>query len=137
MWTMIKIGSRVEVRNVSTDETIAVVGNDNDPRLMKRTADAMIIAQAPQMLDALLDVQDLIKREFMDTSHPLAELVTSKINSIVSKSFLPRERYVPRQDRSFRSETDSDSYQRPHLVSEQNVASDFAAGNQEHLRETS
>jgi hypothetical protein len=113
MWFVNRSGSHVEVRNISTNEVIATVGSDNDPRVMKRVTDATIMSQAPQMLDALIDVQDLIKREFVDTDHPLSELVTTKIDSIIKKCFAQqREKYAPRENRNFRRE----AYERDNTV---------------------
>jgi hypothetical protein len=101
MWKANRIGSTVEVCNSTTGEVVATVGDEKDPRLLKRISDATLIAQAPAMLEALLDVQELVKREFLDTTHPLAEIVTTKINTIIQNSFTKRNNEL-HQDRDFR-----------------------------------
>ena len=87
MWKPIRQGLKVEIRNESTNELIATVGDEKDPRLIKKLSDAALLSQAPEMLEVLLDITELFKREFIAEQHPLAELALSKIKKITEKSF--------------------------------------------------
>jgi hypothetical protein len=101
MWTASRAGNIVEVRSSLTKKLIATIGEPEE-QITRKVSNAKIIAQAPEMLEALIEVQELVKREFIDTGHPLAELVTHKINNLIQNSFIRREQHGIHEDRDFR-----------------------------------
>jgi len=113
MWSCNKNGSRIEICSES-GEIIATVGSDSDPRINGRVANAKLMALAPEMLDVLIDLQELVRRECFENEHPLAELIKSKVNNIVNRSFHQKGKSY--EEKVFRKARTDGGYFRPRII---------------------
>ena len=113
MWSCIRNGSSVEIR-ADSGEIIALVGNHADPRINARLANAKIMALSPEMLDVLIDIQELVRRECFEAEHPLAELIKTKVNAIINKSF--QQRSSEHEKKVFRKTRTDGGYFRPQII---------------------
>ena len=86
MWTTIRKGKIVQVCD-DKGNVIADVGQENDPRILRKLHHATLMAAAPDMFEILIDVQELIKREFFIEDHPMLESVSKRCNKIIEQSF--------------------------------------------------
>lgn len=97
MWIVVRSGTNTEVRS-ATGELVATVGDPKDHRINHKEATAKVIALAPEMLDLLIDVQQLIQREYVIDEHPLASVIIEKTKSIIERSFQKQVRYEKKEN---------------------------------------
>ena len=86
MWQATRDGSQVHVVS-STGQKIARVGDDHDHRIHHNMMQAKLMASAPEMLEVLIDIQELFRREYFVDDHPILESIFQKCNDLIDRSF--------------------------------------------------
>ena len=86
MWEIRKDGPNISVIDDNLD-TVAVVGDEKDPRLVRKLQNARMISLAPEMVDLLIDVKTLIKYECLCEEHPLSQLLKKRVDALLDKCF--------------------------------------------------
>jgi hypothetical protein len=85
MWSVIRRGAEVQICD-DRGSTVATVGKSDDYRINARLNAANLMASAPEMLELLIDVQELFRREYFVDDHPILECISKRCTEVINKT---------------------------------------------------
>lgn len=119
MWTVTRKGTEVSVCD-DRGNPVATVGDISDCRINLKLNHANLMASAPEMLEVLIDLQVLLRREYFNKDHPIIESLEKRCDEIVNKNLRPRWR-----------DDEKKIYRRDYGSREDGVVNDHTSSNPE------
>ena len=92
MWTVIRKGSEVQICD-DRGNVAANIGSPDDYRVNARLNTANLMAAAPEMLEVLIDIQEVFRREYFVDDHPILESIAKRCAKVINKTMKPHGEY--------------------------------------------